>query len=45
MWGITVDVTNPSDHVGWWASRQLGPEQRAHFVDLLLGRGCQEVSK
>ena len=45
MWGITVDVTNPSDHVGWWASRQLGPEQRARFVDLLLGQGCQEVSK
>ncbi len=45
MWGITVDVTRPNDHVGWWASRQLGSEQRARFFDLLLGRGCQEVSK
>jgi inner membrane protein len=45
MWGITVDVTRPDHHVGWWASRQLGAEELAHFTDLLLGRGCLEVSK
>ena len=45
MWGITVDATRPHDHVGWWASRQLDAEQFAHFTDLLLGRGCKEVSK
>jgi hypothetical protein len=38
-------VTRPDDHVGWWASRQLGAEELAHFTDLLLGRGCLEVSK
>jgi inner membrane protein len=45
MWGITVDVTRPHDHVGWWASRQLDAQQLAHFTDLLLGRGCTEVTK
>ena len=44
MWGIAVDVERPNDHVSWWASRELGPGEMDRFTDLLLGRGCKQVS-
>ena len=40
MWGITLDLKNPSEHVQWWTDRSLTSEERSRFSDLLTKESC-----
>ena len=42
MWGITLDLENPSEHVQWWTDRSLTREERGRFFDLLTEERCPE---
>ena len=43
MWGITLDLKNPSEHVRWWTDRSLTSEERGRFFDLLTKESCPEM--
>ena len=40
MWGITLDLENPLEHVQWWTDRSLTSEDRERFFDLLTKTSC-----
>ena len=40
MWGITLDLKNPSEHVQWWTDRSLTSDERSRFFDLLTKESC-----
>jgi inner membrane protein len=40
MWGITLDLENPLEHVQWWTDRSLTSEERERFFDLLTKASC-----
>ena len=42
MWGITLDLENPLEHVQWWTDRSLNSEERGRFFDLLRKESCPE---
>ena len=40
MWGITLDLKNPSEHVQWWTDRSLTSDERSRFFGLLTKESC-----
>ena len=42
MWGITLDLKNPSEHVQWWTDRSLTSDERSRFFDLLTKESCPD---
>ena len=40
MWGVTLDLKNPSEHVKWWTDRSLTSDERNRFFDLLVEESC-----
>ena len=40
MWGITLDLENPLEHVQWWTDRSLTSDERSRFFDLLVEESC-----
>jgi len=38
LWGIKIDVSQPQQHATFMTFRQLTPEMKSQFVDMLTGR-------
>ena len=39
MWGIDIDVNRQTEHVDWWASRELTDIKQREFLGMLMGLG------
>ena len=39
MWGIQLDLSNQTEHVLWWSSRQLDEATQRDFIGMVLGYG------